>query len=196
MDRPPWWTGEDSWLPKHSLLCGGCKDSIDEFWLKSGKDPTSKRVLPWQHQSPPMLDVRMGQQNSASELSQSSYNKERSQRDKDHSHRKTKALILKEKREAQQQRLPQVNCGKDPVKNCWSFVYLGSIRQPDRWWPDVWREKANHNDKIEIRQATTHSAIGGFGVGTDCESASISQDADQSSCMDQKSGSATRPRAK
>ena len=79
MDRPPWWTGEDSWLPKHSLLCGGCKDSIDEFWLKSGKDPTSKRVLPWQHQSPPMLDVRMGQQNSASELSQSSYNKERPQ---------------------------------------------------------------------------------------------------------------------
>ena len=31
--------GEDSCLPEHSLLEDGCKDSIDEFWHKSGLNP-------------------------------------------------------------------------------------------------------------------------------------------------------------
>ena len=32
--------GEDSWMPEHLLLKEGCKDSIDDFWLKSGLSPT------------------------------------------------------------------------------------------------------------------------------------------------------------
>ena len=31
--------GEDSWLPEHALLRDGCKQSIDDFWLITGKNP-------------------------------------------------------------------------------------------------------------------------------------------------------------
>ena len=29
----------NSWVPEHSLLRDGCKESIDAFWLKSGINP-------------------------------------------------------------------------------------------------------------------------------------------------------------
>ena len=31
--------GKESWLTEHSLLSDGCKDSIDDFWLRTGKNP-------------------------------------------------------------------------------------------------------------------------------------------------------------
>ena len=34
-DKP----GEDSWQPEHLLLRDGCKESIDDFWLRSGANP-------------------------------------------------------------------------------------------------------------------------------------------------------------
>ena len=30
---------EDLWMPEHSLLHDGCKDTIDSFWLSSGINP-------------------------------------------------------------------------------------------------------------------------------------------------------------
>ena len=30
---------EDSWVTEHSLLADGCKDAIDEFWLRTDINP-------------------------------------------------------------------------------------------------------------------------------------------------------------
>ena len=135
------WGGykKPEWEREHLLLRDGCRDSIRNFWDKSGLSPCKEFYEVDQHK----CEVCGKEFRRAQDL------KGHKTKKKHHFEqiRKVSGAAKKEakkaKKEEAQKLLPKAFWGEEPADNCWNFEYLGSIFTPDgSCMPDVRRRIA------------------------------------------------------
>ena len=135
------WGGHEvpEWEREHLLLRDGCRDSIRNFWQKSGLSPCREFYDVAQHK----CEVCGREYKRAQDL------KAHKTRQRHHFEQITKVSgtakkeAIKAKHEEAQEQLPTAKWGEDPADNCWTFEYLGSIFTPDgSCMPDVRRRIA------------------------------------------------------
>ena len=133
---------DNSWMPEGSLLRDGCKESIDEFWLKSGLSP-AEEFYPDPEGKPRCWMCGYACKNPEMRFLKAHITRAGHNWHKRRAHLTEKRDVLRDKLEKAQQQLPQVHWGDEVIKNCWQFEYLGSIFQPDGdHMPDVQRRIA------------------------------------------------------
>ena len=111
-----------SWLTEHSLLQDGCKESIDDFCLKSGISPT-KEFYPDPEARPRCwMCGYTCETNTAPHFLKCHITKAKHNWFKWRAHLQTKTDILCDKLEA----LQKIKWGDRDVSSCWLFEYLDS----------------------------------------------------------------------
>ena len=110
------YTGQDSWVPEHSLLQDGCMEAIKTFWEKTGKNPAQDLYTD--------PDGDTGTRCLMCGWKSDKNNKKRGLqmhiRRKGHEWTKTRAQLTERKdiMKARQDQLPKVRWGEQEVCNC------------------------------------------------------------------------------
>ena len=132
--------GADSWEPEHSLLRDGCKDSIDEFWLRTGINP-AQDFYPDPENRPRCVMCGWTANSMDPRYVKAHQKRKGHQWNKRRAHTTAKRDVKRNKLKQLQQQEEKVRWGSREVENCWNFKYLGALFQPDGdHMPDV-REK-------------------------------------------------------
>ena len=106
---------ENSWVPEHSLLQDGCKESIDDFWEKSGINP-AKDFFPDSECRPRCWMCGYACSNPAMRFLKAHITVKGHNWYKHRTHLTAKADVKRDKLEAAQNRLPKV---------CWlSLIHI------------------------------------------------------------------------
>ena len=117
---------DDSWETEHSLLRDGCKESIDEFWLRTKINPALDFYPDPDDRPRCWMCGYTCSTNTAPRFLKCHITKAKHNWHKQRAHLRTKLDIKHDKLEAMQDKLQKVKWGDQTVSNCWRFEYLGS----------------------------------------------------------------------
>ena len=110
--------GSDSWEPEHMLLEDGCKPTIDEFWLRSKKNPANA-FYPEPNDRPRCWVCGWASAKSDKQrVLKCHLTRKKHWWSTDRARLTAKKDVHRDKLEDRQKQLPKVNWGERPVKNC------------------------------------------------------------------------------
>ena len=134
---------EDTWESEKMLLEDGCREAIEDFWGNTNT-PRTLDFYPDKDGHPRCwMCGWICKKNKAPRFLNAHVTRSKHSWSKKRAHLQARKDIEKVKLESRQDELEKVFWGKQMIKNCWIFEYLGSLFQADGdQTPDVKRRIA------------------------------------------------------
>ena len=110
--------GSDSWEPEHMLLEDGCKPTIDEFWLRSKRNPASAFYPEPEDRPRCWVCGWTSNKSNKPRVLKCHLTRKKHWWSSSRARLTAKKDVRRDKLEEKQKALPKIKWGKKPVKNC------------------------------------------------------------------------------